>query len=243
LKSMKNEKIINIVRQFCPPILISGLNVFKALSIRELKRRYRAIRATDSSKQDLDVYWDLEMAQHLESWGEGTVWNEIKLLLVNCKGRVLDIACGTGKTIEIVSQFPSLEVYGCDISDFLIQKAVERGIPAERLAICDATKTEYEIHHFDYGYSIGSLEHFTTEGIDRFLLECHRIVKESTFHMIPVSKSGKDEGWKKTYQSFHNNSVEWWLKKYKSVYKSVYVLDSAWQDGMSVGKWFVCSKQ
>jgi hypothetical protein len=60
--------------------------------------------------------------------------------------------------------------------------------------------------------------------------------------MIPISKSGKDEGWLKTYQSYHNNSIEWWLNKFKQVYENSYVIDSNWQDDKSVGKWIVCIK-
>jgi hypothetical protein len=60
--------------------------------------------------------------------------------------------------------------------------------------------------------------------------------------MIPVSRSGKDEGWIKTLQSYYNNSVDWWLKKYKSSYQSVFVIDSSWEDDISVGKWFICIK-
>ena len=32
-------------------------------------------------KQDLDVYWTDEMAQILETWGIGHVWNEIQFLM------------------------------------------------------------------------------------------------------------------------------------------------------------------
>jgi len=192
-------------------------------------------------KQDLDVYWDTEMAEILETWGEKNVWKEIPLLMVNCQGKVLDIACGTGKTMSIISGLP-LDVHGCDISDMLISKASERGIAQDHLMVCDATDMPYENDSFDYAYSIGSLEHFTEDGIIQLLKECHRTVGKSSFHMIPVSRTDKDEGWLKTYQSFHNNSVAWWLGKYKSVYETVYVLDSTWEDPISVGKWFVCVK-
>ena len=60
--------------------------------------------------------------------------------------------------------------------------------------------------------------------------------------MMPVSKKNINEGWIKTYQTFHNNSVQWWIDKFKSQYKSVQVIDSAWEDHISVGKWFICSK-
>src|SRR6185437_15937614 len=149
------------------------------------------------------------MAALLETWGEGNAWNEIQLLMAVRSGRVLDIACGTGKTIEILAQFPALEVHGCDISDMLLQKATERGIAPERLKRTDATTMEYAEGAFDWGYSIGSLEHFTEDGIDKFLKECHRVVSGATFHMIPVSQNGLDTGWIKTFQSYHNNSVAW----------------------------------
>jgi ubiquinone/menaquinone biosynthesis C-methylase UbiE len=225
------------VRQICPPIAWEGL--------RRLARLVRAIRTNvrtnsgNGSGQDLDVYWEAEMAQLLETWGENNVWKEIQLLMVNCQGKVLDIACGTGKTMEMISGLP-LDVYGCDISDLLIEKAIGRGIPRERLTVCDATKMPYGNDYFDYAYSIGSLEHFTEEGIAQFLKECSRTVRKVSYHMIPVSRSGADEGWLKTYQSFHNNSVAWWLEKFQSVFQTVYVLDSTWEDQISVGKWLVC---
>ncbi len=212
------------------------------LITKALKKENKIMGLNRTGQQDLNIYWEQEMAQILETWGEGNVWNEIQFLLVNCRGRVLDIACGTGKTMEIISKFPEIEAYGCDISDFLIQKAVQRGISDDRLVVCDASKTNFPEDYFEHAYSIGSLEHFTENGINDFLSECSRIVKKSSFHMIPVSRSGRNEGWIKTYQSFHNNSIDWWLSKYQAVFKSVCVLDSIWQDEISIGKWFVCAK-
>lgn len=214
--------------------LLLGMKLFNKISRKKKKGNLQ--------EQDLGVYWDPKMAEVLETWGVGNVWNEIQFLMVNCKGKVLDIACGTGKTMQLLSKFTEIEVYGCDISGFLISKAVERGIPSNHLVICDASNTDYSEDYFDYAYSIGSLEHFTEDGILNFLSECYRIVKGSSFHMIPVSKKGNDLGWIKTDQSYFNNSVGWWLEKYLKVYKTVYVLDSAWKDDISVGKWFVCVK-
>lgn len=191
--------------------------------------------------QDLGVYWEARMAEILDTWGERSVWKEVQLLMVNCRGKVLDIACGTGKTMEIVSRF-DLEVHGCDISDLLIGKALQRGIPQERLTLCDATNMPYADNAFDFAYSIGSLEHFTEQGIVDFVSDCYRVTSKTSYHMIPVSRNNQDEGWIKTYQSFHNNSVEWWLAKYQTAYKNVYVIDSTWEDEISVGKWFVCIK-
>lgn len=229
---MALSKIKHVARKILPEAVI--LKLRKHISKRALVR-------VAPEAQDLGVYWDARMAEILDTWGEKNVWKEIQLLMVNCRGKVLDIACGTGKTMEIISRF-ELEVHGCDISDLLIGKALERGIPQERLTLCDATDMPYTDNAFDYAYSIGSLEHFTEQGIVDFVSDCYRVTSKTSYHMIPVSRKNEDEGWIKTYQSFHNNSVEWWLAKYQSAYKNVYVIDSTWEDEISVGKWFVCIK-
>lgn len=224
------------LRQICPPPV---WRVLQAVRARALGASWLA---PQPGEQDLDVYWDPRMAALLETWGEGNAWNEIQLLMAALSGRVLDIACGTGKTIELLQRFPALEVHGCDISDLLIAKAVQRGIPPERLTITDATAMNYPDGAFAWGYSIGSLEHFTEEGIGKFIAECHRVVSGSTFHMIPVSRSGSNIGWIKTFQSYHNNSPAWWEAKCRATYPHVNILDSTWADEISTGKWLICSK-
>ena len=81
------------------------------------------------------------------------------------------------------------------------------------------------------------------KGSRHLVAEAHRITRKASFHMLPVSKSGKDEGWLKTYQSAFYNSVDWWLAKFHQSYQTVHVLDSLWNDPKSVGKWFVCVKE
>ncbi len=228
-----------LIQNLCPPLLWNFLGKIRRYT-SEAKFKRLVGRDGGQSSQELDVYWDPKMAQMLEEWGKGTVWEEIQYFMVNCKGRVLDIACGTGKMMEINSKFPNITLYGCDISDFLLKKAVERGISEKQLLACDASNMPYETDFFDYAYSIGSLEHFTEEGIANFLKECRRTVKNASFHMVPVSDDGKDHGWVNLYQSYHNNSVEWWLGKYNSVFDTVYVFNSAWRGGGQLGKWFVC---
>ena len=198
---------------------------------------------TDSSKQDLGLYWDPKMAALLESWGEGNAWHEALFLFSGKSGKALDVACGTGIVMEKLAPVSNLEIHGCDISDFLIMKARERGILNERLKVCDATKLPYGTDEFDYSYSIGSLEHFTEEGIRNCFSEMARVTKKASYHFMPVSRSGKDEGWMKTLQSFHNCSVGWWRERVSQHFPRVLVLPSLWCDDISVGKWFHCFKR
>ncbi|KAF0146421.1 MAG: Methyltransferase type 11 (Modular protein) [Nitrospirae bacterium] len=233
----------NLVRELLPPILLRALVTVKKYISHKLILITSKARNISSKQQDLDVYWDPNMAIVLETWGEKNVWNEIQFLMANCRGRVLDIACGTGKAIDVLSKFPFISVHGCDISDFLIEKAVQRGIKVEYLKICDASKTNYPDLYFDYSYSIGSLEHFTEDGIHKFIKENFRTTQKAAYHFIPVSKSGRNEGWIKTFQSYFNNSTDWWLNKFKTIYPVVYVLDSVWHDDISDGRWFICIKE
>jgi len=219
------------------------MNTLKKIVRRVFPGSVTGVRqVSKSDAQSLDVYWTEEMAKSLEEWGADSTWNEIQMTMSVCNGKVLDIACGTGKTIEILSKFPLIEVHGCDISEFLIHKAVERGIPADRLKVCDATATGYTDEKFEYSYSIGSLEHFTEDGIHKFIAESHRITKKGSFHMVPVSRNGKDTGWITTIQSYFNNSEQWWLEKFKKHYDQVYAVPSKWEDDLSLGRWFLCFK-
>ena len=229
--------------------MIERLFDFVLRLLKELKYCYLRFRikcrlvknsGKRSDRQNLKPYYDPQFLESVSAWGRNTTWNEIQFLLSNCEGRVLDIACGTCVLFPVVSKLGGCSLYGCDISEYLIEEAVKKGVPRDRLSVCDATRTPYENDHFDYSYSIGSLEHFTEDGIARFLSECARITKQASFHQIPTSRNGRDEGWLGLDQSYFNNSVSWWLSKFRQSYRTVYVLDSAWEDPISLGKWFIC---
>ena len=229
----------------------SLLEVVKTRMRKTLSRIFRAVKPRDQSKnkvddnevneQDLDIYWDKEFAELLDTWGESHVWKEIQLLLKDVEGPVLDIACGTGVAMRILSDSLGLDVYGCDISEMLIEKAVARGISVEKLEVCDATRmANYGEKQFTASYSIGSLEHFTVEGIDLFLSEAARVTQGESFHQIPMSISGRDEGWISPHQSYFNNSQEWWRTKFEKYFSVVQFLPSGWEDDTSIGVWVCC---
>lgn len=229
-----------MIRELTPPVLWRLARVSKTAAKRLLPIGTDRKASGGGTHQELDIYWDPNMAALLETWGEGNAWNEIQMLLTAREGRVLDIACGTGRVMSIVQRNSKLDVHGCDISDFLISRAVQRGLPAGNLKVCDATKMPYDEASFDYGYSIGSLEHFTEEGIDQVFQGCNRVVNGISFHMIPVSRSNRNEGWIVPYQAYFNNSVTWWTEKASRIFRNVEVLDSVWCDERSLGKWLVC---
>ena len=225
------------IQYFLPPIFIDFLRF-----VKKVIKKKKLIK--DPKKQSLDLYHDPQMAKILDEWGERNAWVEIQHILHNKKNnKILDIACGTGKVIEILkNNLNHNEIYGCDISDFLIDKAVIRGIAKEKLKVCDATNLPYEENQFDYNYSIGSLEHFTKDGILKFLNSSMKVTKFSGYHMIPVSRNQKDNGWIENYQSYFNNSLNWWSSLCSQVTSNFFFLDSSWEDEISVGKWLIINK-
>lgn len=210
--------------------------------IKSIVFKVRKVPNEISHNQDLGIYFNESFANILETWGEDHVWNEIQLLLANSHGKVLDIACGTGIVIKKLESNKNIEVWGFDISDLLINRAIQKGIDPLKLKVMDATKTDYPDLFFDYSYSIGSLEHFSEDGIIQFINESYRYTKYASFHKIPVSRSGMDEGWIKTIQTYFNNSEKWWEGKFRTSYSKVLIINSGWKDDISIGKWFICYK-
>jgi ubiquinone/menaquinone biosynthesis C-methylase UbiE len=193
--------------------------------------------------QDIKIYDKKITADILEAWGNNSVWNEILMILNKKEGNILDVACGTGvNMIELQKVNPKAVFYGCDISENLISLAKKKGIKKNLLQCIDATKMNYKKKFFSYSYSIGSLEHFIEKDIKEVIKKLSLNTSVASFHFMPVSRKNKNEGWIKTYQTFHNNSVNWWLNKFNREFKKVEVIDSSWNDFISVGKWFLCFK-
>ena len=209
-------------------------------------RSNKSLVSSDNTgdSQNLDIYWDDKFAEMLETWGEKHVWREVQLLLRNVNGSVLDIACGTGVAMKILIDSLGLDVHGFDISDTLIEKAILHGLPEDKLKVCDATNMDkYSDDSFEASYSIGSLEHFTEEGIDSFLRESARVTNGFSYHMIPLSRKDIDEGWITPLQSYFNNSEDWWRQKFEKHFSEVQFLPSGWDDEISIGVWICCKCQ
>lgn len=212
--------------------------------IRKLRKasvfRFQSTSLSATSGQFLDPYWNDDFARILETWGEKNAWHELDFLMACRSGKILDIACGTGKNIFDLRKHPELELHGCDISDFLIDKAKSRGIQSKYLTVCNATKLPYANHHFDFCYSIGSFEHFDLESLNQVIAESARVTRNAAFHMVPVSRNKANNGWIVRNQSYWNNSTQWWEEQFARHFSMVSTLPSLWEDKDSTGMWFFC---
>ena len=210
------------------------------IRIRIKQRLKKSTNKQNPVEQQLEVYNEESFAEELRYWGEENVWPELEFLLCLKSGKVLDMCCGVGGTIHKLKKYKNIEVYGFDISEFLISKAIDSGINPERLKVANAIETGYEENFFDYTFSIGSLEHFTENDISLFLEETKKITKYYTMHQIPIARNESFNGWLELDQSYFNMSEEWWMMKFKKYFVDVQVIDSSWEDPISLGKWFIC---
>jgi SAM-dependent methyltransferase len=223
--------------------LVTLLNKIKKILIKiKIKQRLKKNKNKNPQKQDLEVYWSEDFRSELNNWGKNDVWPEIKCFTHFLKGDILDMCCGTGSTINYLYPNKNLNLFGFDISDYLIEGSKMFDINHKNLKVADATNTGYEKDQFDYSYSIGSLEHFTEEGIEQFINETSKITKKISMHQIPVAKDKEFEGWLVLDQSYFNMSENWWLEKFKKKYSKVEIIDSLWSDPISFGKWFILYK-
>ena len=223
--------------------IIFFLNKIKNTLIEiKIKQRLKKNKSKNPEKQDLEIYWSENFRAELNDWGKKNVWPEIKCFTQFLKGDVVDMCCGTGSTINYLNKNKNLNLFGFDISDYLIDGSKKFDINHQNLRVADATNTGYMKNQFDYSYSIGSLEHFTEEGIRKFLNETSRITKKISMHQIPVAKNNEFEGWLVLDQSYFNMSEDWWLEKFRKNYARVEVCDSLWEDPISFGKWFILYK-
>ena len=223
--------------------LINFLNKLKKFLIKvKIKQRLKNNIAINSNKQDLEVYWNEDFRRELDNWGVKNVWPEIKCFTQFLKGDIVDMCCGTGSTINYLFSNKNLNLYGFDISDYLIEGAKKFDINHKNLKVADATNTRYNDNQFDYSYSIGSLEHFTEDGIEKFINETSRITKKISLHQIPIARNKDFEGWLVLDQSYFNMSETWWEEKFKKKYSKVEIVNSLWSDPISLGKWFILYK-
>ncbi len=140
---------------------------------------------------------------------ENNAWHELNLLLANCRGKILDNASGTGLNMSDFIRIYSLDIHGCDFSDFLSDKATARGFDRSKLTVCNASLLPFDSIEIDYSYSIGSLESVDLRGLENAIAESARVTRVAVFHQALTSRNERDNGWIEPSQFYWNNSSGW----------------------------------
>jgi ubiquinone/menaquinone biosynthesis C-methylase UbiE len=126
----------------------------------------------------------------------GTLWSRIKakhLSLVNptTGQRVLDVGCGTGKTLWLLSQKcdKSVELRGIEPSEDMLEQARTKLGRRAKIKQGIAQKLPYPDNHFDWVISTQVMHHLPLPEKKKMLSEMHRVLKSSG--TVVVSDWGK----------------------------------------------------
>ena len=126
----------------------------------------------------------------------GPLWNRIKvrhLSFVNPgpKQRVLDVGCGTGKSLLLLSQKcdKSVELYGVEPSTDMLKQAKAQLDGNAKLESGTAQALPYADNYFDFVISTQVMHHLPTQEKKKMLKEMHRVLKPGG--NIVVSDWGK----------------------------------------------------
>jgi len=142
--------------------------------------------------------------------------NIIKYLDLKENEKVLDYGCAKGYLVKAF-RILDIEAYGCDISDYAINK-----VDAEIREYCKLIKDEKELIPFDFNFdwtmTKDVLEHLEEEILDKFILQSYQKSKKC-FHIIPLSDEGNNHivpeyALDKTHVLMR--SKDWWIKKFES---------------------------
>lgn len=103
----------------------------------------------------------------------------IRTIIKSINGNVLDVACGSGKLLQTLEEYPS-ELYGLDIKLDFNDVTRSHGI------LGDAMSLPFREGVFDFVTSLGLMEHLSTHTISNVLGEIRR-VSSDTGHLLLVT--------------------------------------------------------
>jgi len=93
---------------------------------------------------------------------------------LNDQDRILDVACGNGRLLKMITQKAKVEAFGIDISEEMVKTAQEENREIS-FYVSEADKTPFEDNFFDVLTVCCAFHHFVDP--EAFLKEAHRILK------------------------------------------------------------------
>src|SRR3990167_10749403 len=91
-------------------------------------------------------------------------------------GSVLDLGCGGGFIIKRL-RARGVDAWGVDISQYCIDHFAPEEVKPY-IKISNLTKLPFSDNQFDWGFSMGVLEHLTPEDVETACVEINRVCKQ-----------------------------------------------------------------
>ncbi len=126
-------------------------------------------------------------------------------LRVNIK--ILDVGCGTGDTLVIISKLSTAKLYGLDISKNMLLRARKKLGRKAKLILGDVEKIPFEDNYFDYVLNTEAFHHFPNP--NKSLKEINRVLK-------------KDGKFILADLNFYSDFIHWLFKKIEPGHVKIY---------------------
>lgn len=146
----------------------------------------------------------------LEKSMESTRELILKISGIQDGDKVLDVCCGTGGQAQQYAR-TGAQVFGIDLSEYMIKKAKKKETQNLKFALGDGTETPYDDSFFDMASSCFSLHEVIETVAEGFLHEMRRVTKRGGAlvfadfsEMTEVSRENK-------HQKKVLNTIERWL--------------------------------
>jgi ubiquinone/menaquinone biosynthesis C-methylase UbiE len=127
--------------------------------------------------------------------------------------RILDVGCAKGFMLkDLQENFPKIEVFGVDISNY----AIEHAHPdiKKRVTVADAQNLPFEDNSFDLVVSINTIHNLEAEGCAKALKEIQRVSSKKSFITVDAFETEIERqrmfAWNLTAKTIMSKSD--WLK-------------------------------
>lgn len=88
---------------------------------------------------------------------------------------IIDVGCGNGRLLKILSSYPDIKYFGIDPSEKLIEYA-KADFPNNRFEICDGINISAKDAEFDICFSIAVMHHLPVTLVGKWLSEINRVL-------------------------------------------------------------------
>ena len=159
-------------------------------------------------------------------WSE-VVKDFVEYYKLSAGSKVLDIGCAKGYMLhDLKRQFPDIDVYGIDISEYAILNA--HTDIKDKLIIGDAKKIEFDDNFFDLVISINTIHNLDIDECKQSIKEISRVSKKDAFITVDAYRTQEEKSrmymwnltaktimsvddWKKIFNDLNYNGDYYWF--------------------------------
>ena len=175
-------------------IFIRGKNKAK----RIIKRFFTKQDFDKLTKDFFDMKAPVYDEEELEVYSEDSCMAVIDALEDKKYKSLLDIGCGTGHLISILSKNKKADYIGLDLSSKMVEEANKKKIKYAKFVEGKADNLPFDKKSFDIVTCSESFHHYIDP--DKAMREAYRVLKKGGYYIL----ADKDVGWLVWYHNFYN---------------------------------------